>query len=303
MAHPDAIRLRPLAGLARGRLLPGLLPLLLGLPALPTPASAISLVSATRDHSVEVALGGGIWEGSSCVSSGGVDPDCRAQLGAAGSLAPTLPAQDTLVAQVSSFPSSDDVQGRARAGLAAQFPPRDPGLFRLGQGVSVGGRDAVPGGFHTTLDASAASISRLVVDTSLGLAPGQSLQMTASLDVFGDGVAASLLSGSYSVVDLDTGETLASLAVGASEPVTLDLGARLGHLLEASFSGRVEVSLPAGFGGGAEPLADRDFFHAIQAELALQIVPEPASGLLLGLGVAALGVLRRRRPGALAGPR
>jgi hypothetical protein len=270
--------------------------------AAPRPASAISVVSASREHSAEVALGGGIWDGSSCVSSGvGVDPDCQQQALASGAADTTLPILDTALTSVSSYPDADNVEGRASASLTASFPPRIPGLFGVQQSVSVGGRDAAPGGFFTTLDASATATSTIVLDTSLSLGPSQWLELTASLDTTHDGIAASVFTGSYEVVDLETGATLASLALGSMGPVTLDISALVGHQIQASFSGAVGLSLPAGFAGGAGPLEDRDFFHFVRGSLALQVVPEPAPAALVGTGLALLTAGRRRRSNARTG--
>jgi len=208
-------------------------------------------------------------------------------------VSPALPILDTGIASVSSFPDTENVQGRASASLSASFPPRTTGLFRVRQGVSLGGRDAAPGGFFTTLDATATSTSTIVIDTSLSLASDQSVEMTALLLVTHDGVAASIFSGTYEIVDLDTGDTPASLAVGSANSVTLDVSALVGHRLQASFTGESGVSLPAGFGDGAGPLAERDFFHNVEGQVALRIVPEPATIVLLGIGMAALGAHRR----------
>src|SRR5262245_24701873 len=291
---------RPLAG----ALASAALGTLAAASTLPGVASALSVVSATRDYSIEIQLGGGVFMGDRCV--GNVPPagECRRQIAASGALDPSLPLVDGSFPSVGSggAPEDNQVEGR---GLHHLFAADDvdlslPGVFGVGDALGLVAQDSPPAAFHTSVDSHARANSAVVLDTSLSLLPEQTLRMRASLFVVDDGMS-SLFSGSYEVLDLDTGQSLASFTLASPGTLDLDITDLVGHRLQASFEGEIALSLPAGFADGAGtsyPLG-RTFRHMVGGGLELTVVPEPASAFLLGLGLAALAALRgsaRARP-------
>jgi hypothetical protein len=86
---------------------------------------------------------------------------------------------------------------------------------------------------------------------------------------------------------------------GASSPgyTTLDLSDLSGHDIRVSLTAEIAMAGAEGFGGGADALGARSFSSALSGgfQLSHVAIPEPASALLIAVGLSSIALSRRRR--------